>query len=293
MQTLARGWRWLDGLLWAPADPRTYALVRIAFSIAALANWLELWARRQEYFGPAGLIDHGLLLQQNQGAPYWSAFYLAPSETGVAVLFLAAGLAIIALGLGWHQRLAALLVFVWHVSYSHVAFPVLHGWDSVLRVYSFLVLVSPLPHTWCVGSRPGPTPALLGGPPVYGLRLMQWQLAAIYLGTIWLKVDDPSWRSGEIVALFQVSIYSRIPDVTWLAHSPIAANLLTWGSLAIETSVVFVLASARWRWLGFGLGLVLHGTIALAATLTTFSLSMLAPYASFVTGKDIDEILNR
>jgi hypothetical protein len=42
-----------------------------------------------------------------------------------------------------------------------------------------------------------------------------------------------------------------------------------------------------------GLGLVLHGTIALAATLTTFSLSMLAPYASFVTGKDIDEILNR
>ena len=66
-------------------------------------------------------------------------------------------------------------------------------------------------------------------------------------------------------------------------------NLLTWGSLAIETSVVFMMASARWRALGLGLGVALHGSIAVFATLTTdFSLAMLAPYASFLTGPDLD-----
>ena len=289
MSMVRAGWRWIDRGLWAPADPRVYALVRIGFSIAALANWAELFARRHEYFGSTSLIDMGLLLQQTAGVPYWSVFYFASSDIAVTALFAIAGIAIVALGLGYQRRLAAVLVYVWHVSYAHAGFPILHGWDSVLRVYAFLLVVSPLPATWSLDSRLRDARLPSTAPPMYGLRLMQWQLAVIYLGTVWLKVDDVGWRHGDVVALFQMSIYSRTPNAMWLAYSPMLTNLLTWASLAIETSVVFLLASARWRAMGLVLGLALHGSIAVSTTLTSFSLAILAPYASFLTSCDLDQ----
>jgi len=64
--------------------------------------------------------------------------------------------------------------------------------------------------------------------------------------------------------------------------------VLTYASLGIELSVVFLLWSSRLRWVGVILGVGLHVGIAASAHLTVFSLCILAPYAAFLTGADID-----
>lgn len=291
MGSLARAWARLDAYFWAPADGRAYALVRIGFSIAALLNWLELFQRRQQFFGPRSMVDVGHLLQVSGDQPYLSAFYFANSDAIVTALFAVSGIGIVSLGFGAATRTAAAVVFAWHVSYSHAAFPILHGWDSLLRVYSFLLLISPAPTRWSLDSRKRrQDDTTEAGPPAYALRLMQWQLLVVYLATVWLKVDDPQWRNGQLVALFQMSLYGRWSDATWLANAEIVASVLTYTSLAIEASVVFLLANGRTRWLGFVLGVSLHAGIALSARLTVFSLAILAPYAAFLDTRNLDAL---
>ena len=289
MSMLRRLWAALSHLFWADADGRTYAIVRIGFSIAALANWVELFARRREFFGPRGLIDYRAVAATVGDQPFLSVFTYASTEGAITALFFGGLAGILSLGAGYRTRASALIVFLWHVSYSHVAFPILHGWDSLLRAYSLLILISPAPTSWSVDSwRWRRSGRALGVPPAYGLRLMQWQLFVIYWGTAWLKFADPNWRNGRLVAFFQMSMYSRFSDVTWLANHEIIANLLTYSSLAIEVGVVMLLASTRLRWMGLWLGVALHAGIALTAHLTTFSLCMLAPYGAFLTCRNID-----
>ena len=133
---------------WGPADPRTYALVRITLAVAGLVNLVDLWPYRHEYLASTGMISLDLIRNGARGGLYGSVFFWVTSETGVTAVVLLAALALVALGAGVWTRAAAALVFAWHVSYSLRAFPVLHSWDSILRIYSFIVLLSPTGRIW-------------------------------------------------------------------------------------------------------------------------------------------------
>jgi hypothetical protein len=276
---------------WGPADPRTYALVRIALSVAGLANLVQLWPYRSEYFASTGMISLDGVRGTASGGLYPSVFYWVSSPGGVTVVFTAAAVALMALGLGWCTRAAAALVFAWHLSYSDRAFPILHSWDALLRIYSFLVLVSPIGRVWSLDHRRAPDAgrARAREPvPAYGLRLMQWQLFVVYMTTVWLKVPDEFWRNGQMCAYFSMSFYSRTPDNLFFAHNEWLSALQTYLSLAIETSVPWLLAFKRTRVAGLLAGFTLHFVIAITSILAVFSICMLPAYLAFVDGDDID-----
>lgn len=287
-----RAWNATVDLFWEKVDPRPYAIVRIGFAIASLFNWYELFVRRSQFFGPNGMIDGDIVRKAIAFQPYYSVFTHTRTDATMTAAFLVALVAIVALGVGFYTRVAAVLVYVFHLSYSHYAFPILHSWDALLRVYAFLVMLSPCGLAWSIDAKRAAARRVSGGlpqqPSIYGLRLMQWQLAVIYVSTVWLKVPDASWRNGKLLAYFQMSMYSRFPSVTLLAKYEILSNLLTYASLAIEMSVVFLLWSARLRWVGVFLGVSLHLGIAATSRLTVFSLCIVAPYGAFLTGPDVD-----
>lgn len=289
MTPLRNAWLALDRFFWADADGRVYSVVRIAFCLAALVNWVELFRRRDTLFGPRGIIGYDAVAASVAGQPYFSVFSYVGTDTGVTAIFIAALAAIVSLGVGWRTRVSALPVYVWHLSYTHVMFPSLSGWDTLLRVYSLLLLISPAPTIWSLDARRlvrrGET---LSAPPIYGLRLMQLQLLTIYLSTAWLKVADPNWRNGDLVALFQMSMYSRFPDSQWLAQHAVLTNLATYGSLVTEAIVVPLLWNRRLRAAGLVLGIGLHSGIALTSSLIVFSMCVLAPYCAFLSRRDIE-----
>jgi len=286
-----RAWGWLEDLFWAEADGRAYAIVRVSFALAALFNWCELFVRRAQLFGPHGMIDGDVVRGAIANQPYYSIFTHTHSDGAVTAVFLVAFAAMIALGAGFHTRIAAFIVYAFHVSYSHYAFPVLHSWDALLRTYGFLVFISPCAAAWSLDAkRAAARGKAIARPGAYGLRLMQWQLAVVYVSTVWLKVPDVNWRNGRLLAFFQMSMYSRFPDVTLLAKYEVLSNLLTFSSLAIELGVVFMLWSTRLRFWGVFLGVSLHIGIALTSNLTVFSLCILAPYGAFFSGADIDRL---
>jgi hypothetical protein len=273
---------------WGPADPRTYALVRIALAIAALANLIQLWPVRYEYFAASGMVGLDATRTTGVGRLYASVFYGVTSGAGVTAVFLVAAAAMIGLGAGVAMRACAAIVWIWHISYSHRAFPILHSWDALLRIYSLLVLVSPMGRVWSVAHAIGPRARDAESVPVYGLRLMQWQLAVVYVTTLWLKLPDEYWRNGQVCAYFSLSFYSTRPNDTFLVRHEWVSTVQTYLSLATEGSVPWLLWMRRTRLLGFVAGLALHAAIAVTSILAIFSVCLLPGYLSFLDGDDID-----
>ena len=272
---------------WGPADPRAYALVRMALAIGGTVNLIDLWPHRFELYASSGMIPLDAVHASMNGIRYLSVFDYVGSDAGVTAIFVAAAASLVALGLGVFPRVAAALVFVWHLSSSHRAPPIVHGWDHILRAYSLLVLVSPMPDVWSLGRRgppAGPTDAV----PAYGLRLMQWQLAIIYMTTVWQKVPDAYWRNGQLLAYFSVSLFSRTPTALLLVRHEWASALGTYASLAIEAAIPWLLWFRRSRPLGLLAGFGLHFLVAITARIAIFSTCMLIPYAAFLQGPDID-----
>jgi len=276
---------------WGPADPRAYALVRVLFAVAALANLIDLWPRRFSYMGAAGMVPLEGLRHANAGKLYGSVFYLVTSDVGVTAVFAVAALALVALGLGYKTRLAAAIALAWHLSYSHRAFPVLHGWDAILRSYALLVFISPSGRVWSVDGLLRPDPEDAADVPAYGLRLMQWQLFVLYFLTVWLKVPDAFWRSGQVLAYFSVSQYSRSPNDLFLVRHEWLSAIGTYLSLAAEASIPWLLWARRTRFLGMAVGFGLHLMIGVTARLGVFSMCMIPPYMAYLERGDIDWLI--
>jgi hypothetical protein len=272
--------RGVEKWFFAPADPRAYASLRIAYSIAAFSVLICLWPFRLVLFSSVGMFGGAVA---GDPAPL-NVFLWARSETSVTVVMVLAGAAIVCLGLGVLPRLSAIATYIWVMSYSGTGIVASCGWDTIMRVVGFVVVVSPTVSTWSLGAK-----RRHDHPPVYGLRLAQWQLMLIYVCTLWLKAPDPYWRNGETIQYFMMSMFARFPSPA-LARMSVLGGLLAYGTLIIEATVPFLLWVRKTRWLGVFLGLSLHVGIAIASKLALFTLAMFPMYAAFLERDDFDRI---
>lgn len=281
--------RW-QKLWFTPADPRAYALARIAFSIAVLWNLIEYWSIREQCFGQRGTLGTAAVQALN-GPRYPSLLYWIDSSTSVTLFFIVAMLAAVCLAFGFMTRLAAIVTFVVMVSYSYRAYAVTSSNDVLLRVFSLLLAISPIDRAFAVDehrrrARGQPSPSFV---PAYGLLLMQLQVFVIYEQTAWFKLDDAFWRRGDLMSYFLMSMYARFPTPQW-AHWEALSALLTYSTLLTELALPWLLLRRSTRLLGFVLGLGMHLTIAVLSKLALFSFSMVATYVAFLERADIDAL---
>ena len=280
-----RGWRRLLRDPWCElVDERRYAAFRIAFAIVALANLINLWFYRDAFFTADGMIPAEVV-----GEAGWftrlSVFQLITSSWAVTLYFVVSAAAIICLGLGVSPRIAAVLVFVWHLSYTYRAIPACTGWDHVLRAYSFLVMVSPLGRCWVL--RRAMAPALV---PAYGISLMRLQVAVIYWQGIGTKLADKYWQDGEFLSYFLLSVHARWPHARVAEWNDFLIPV-TYIAILIEIAIPVLLFIPRTRRIGFLLGFGFHLLIAVMGRhIFLFSVTMWMSYVAFIGVAALDRI---
>jgi hypothetical protein len=279
---LAPAWAEFEAFWLAPADPRAYAALRIGYAVAALFVLGDLWPIRHALLAETGLFG-GASAAFLGVLP--NPFFWVRGEGGVTALVSLVGAAAASLAVGFQPRAAAFCVFYFMVALVGTAPTAQSGFDEILRVIGFVLVVSPQVRTWTLGRKTVPGDE----PPVYGLRLVQFQLLLIYASTVWLKAPDPFWRSGEAVGYFMMSMFSRFPDAA-LARLPVLSGVLTFGTLLVEIAVPFLLWMPRTRWLGLLLGGSLHVGIALSSHLALFTLTILPLYVAFLERRDFDRV---
>jgi hypothetical protein len=271
--------RW-ERFWFEPEPTSTLAVIRIDFGLLVFAWTLSLAGDLAAFFSHSGVLP-----KQPSVGGVWGVLGLFSSDFAVQLLFGVLLLSSLALALGYHTRLAAVLVFIGVMSFERRNPYVFNTGDWLLRLMAFYIMLAPsgaalsLDRWRTSRSRFWEFP--LRAPWV--VRLMQIQISIIYFAAVWDKLQGTTWNDGTAVSYaMRISDVHRFPDLAFLIHSAFLSNVMTFGTLVIEFSVAVFVWNRRLRPWVLLAGALLHLGIEYSIRVGFFSLGMLTLYLAFL-----------
>ncbi|WP_231997259.1 HTTM domain-containing protein [Mycobacterium sp. 1245111.1] len=264
--------------------------MRMAFG--ALAILWGLWLLPM-YNGL--LKAEGPIPKQPSIADTWGIFELWNSNGAILIGVLALLVAAIALLVGWHSRLAAVVVFVLILSFERRAPAVFNGGDVLVRIEALFLAASPCGTALSLDQR-RKTGSFWSAQTRahWPIRLMQVQMSLIYLAAARSKLAGDTWLDGTAVSYaLRVADMRRLPLPEWLMTNPLAMNVATWGAIAIELAVGILVWFAPARPYVLCAGVLMHVMIAVHIQIGIFSYAMFVMYLAWISPERVTQLHGR
>jgi hypothetical protein len=274
----------------APAPTSTLAIVRIALGLVVAAWGLSLAGDLFAFFGP-----HGIQPSPPRPPGSWGLLDLSDGDLALGAIYASLLVGAGALAVGFHVRLAALVVFVCMVSLEREAPYVLNAGDHLLRILVVYVMLAPSGAALSVDRwRAGQQVWTFPERPQWGLRLMQLQLSFVYLAAVWAKARGVTWNDGTAISYaLRLTDLERFPVPTLVTEVPAFANVLTYATLGIELSLAILVWNRRLRPWVLGLGVLLHLGIDWSLRVGFFTLAVLVMYLAFIPPERASSAIRR
>jgi hypothetical protein len=285
-------WRAWERFWFAPTGAEPLGAFRIAFGLIALAHLALLWPEADLWLSDRGYL-RGAEAAQLAGPLRWSPLQTFQDPQAVRATLAATAAAAAAVVLGWHARLASLALYAGLLAVHHRNLLSSSGADALLVILALWLALSPSGAALSLDARRRAQRSTSPACPLispWAQRMMQLQLALVYLATALMKAGGPTWANGS--ALHYVLHQREIRRWTFgLEHSPELVNLLTFGALFLEFALPFGLWFRPVRpWL-VAAGLLLHGGIALTVNIPLFGELMTACYLLFLSPAEMNTLL--
>ena len=262
-----------------PTDMTTLGLVRIAFGLVAIGWTFSLLQYLDELFGPAAV--------QIDSAPdvaRWTLLGLSTNEHAAFALWCVLLAGSVALTLGWHSRVAALVVFAGVMSFERRNGFVFNSGDVLVRIEALFLVLGPCGAALSLDRRRTAGSfwsAQVRAPWV--VRLMQVQLSLIYLSAVREKFTGSTWNDGTAVSyVLRLRDLAAFSAPAWLSSDPLLMNLATWGTLVMELALGLLVWNCRWRWWVLTGGVLMHTLILLSIAVAFFTVAMFVLYIAFI-----------
>lgn len=286
-----------------PAAPTTLCLIRVLAGLMLFYTHAVWTLDLEAFFGEQSWLSRDVIAQANQGGYSWSMFSWCRSSSALWAMHIVALTTFALLTIGLWTRAAAVLAFVFTVSYAQRTPGALYGLDQINGLLSLYLMIGPCGSRFSVDawrvrraarqvtrlSEPSPIgPAARLGESSYvtanlAIRLMQCHLCVIYLFAGLSKLQGLSWWTGFAFWGGIANQEYQTLDLTWLADWPLVINVLTHLTVAFELSYC-VLIWNRWtRPLVLLVAIGLHLGIVFALGMPTFGLAMLIANVSFIS----------
>lgn len=285
--------RW-SRFFFAPQPATALGLVRIWYGLVMIGWAFSLLPDLLSFFGARGTQPVPPAIRYT-----WGLLHLWRSDAAVWAVWGLLLAAAVALTVGWHSRLAALLLAVCVLSFERREPYIFNSGDGLLRIEALFLALAPAGAAlsldrrrtarsfWSVQDR---SP--------WVLRLMQIQLSIVYLSTVHDKLTGTTWNNGTAVSYSLRLLDLRNVGVPhWLLMNPLLMNLAAWGTLGLEISLGVLVWRRRWRLRVLAAGVLLHLTILLTLAVGFFSFSMFVLYLAFlppeVAGRWVAQVRRR
>jgi hypothetical protein len=265
-----------------PVEASTFVLFRLAFGVVALGYTISLAPALFAFYS-----DDGILPAQPTytGTLAWGLLGWFPSDGAVIVVYFLLLISAIALLVGFQTRVAALVFFVCVVSFGRRNPWVLNSGDLLVQVLAFYMLFMPAGLAVSLDRWLKEPRGLFEFPmrPIWPLRLVQVQVSILYIAAVWAKVRGTTWNDGTAVSYaFRLQDIARFPVPGFVTDSLVLANLMTFGTLAVELSIGMLVWNRVLRPWVLLLGIGLHLGIDYAVRVGFFSYAVLVAYVAFV-----------
>ena len=270
-----------------PTRAYPLGLTRIAFGVLIVCWTATLLPGLNDLFGTDGIAP-----EPPRESFYWSIFQYWDSNGALLIgwsTLLGAG---VAMTIGWHSRISALIVVVLVLSFQNRNPAVFNSGDVLIRLEALFLALAPCGAALSLDQRRRAGAfwsAQVRAP--WATRLMQLQLSVIYLASVRAKLSGTTWAEGTAV-----SYAMRLDDMLWwplpdvLVTDPIAANVATWGVLALELSLAILVWFPRLRPWILAAGIVMHTTIAVTINVGFFTPAVFVLYLAFVPSTAIRDL---
>ncbi len=291
----------LHPLYWfGRVDARPVAAFRVVFALLLLKDALYHIPLAHIFYSDAGIMPRSIVTT-GFGRGWRFSLMDNIGDGGTAALFFGLwALVALLLLLGWHARLMSILNFIIILSVHERNALVLNGGDQAMRVLSFWAIFLPLSAYYSLDAirnrrnaynHAGRWSALRADDGqmafAFPLRMIQLQVAVVYLFTFWLKLYSALWLNGETIyhALQLQSFASPIGDWLFSLQAQGVYQLATMGALVAEgffiIGVFAPIFQPRLKILALVMGALLHIGIGVAMAIPNFSLVMLISYVLF------------
>ncbi|WP_018158810.1 HTTM domain-containing protein [Smaragdicoccus niigatensis] len=274
---IAGAWRnfWFE-----PQSMMTLGLLRIVFGVVVFGWGLSLGPDLFDLFGRDGVMPEPI------SSPYlWGLLHVFPSDTAVVILWGLLLVAAAALTVGWHSRLAALVVLLIVLSFERRNMFVFNSGDVLLRIEALFLVLSPcgsalsLDRKRTAGSF---WSAQMRAP--WTLRLFQLQLSLVYLVSVQGKLAGGTWIDGTAVSYaLRVSDLTTFSLPSWVINSPLFINFASWSTLVLEVALAILVWNKAARPKVLVLGVIMHVTILMSLAVAFFSFAIFVLYLSFLS----------
>jgi HTTM domain len=265
-----------------PRSTSTLALFRVAFGLVVIGWTLSLTPNLFAFLGPDGIEPDSF----GRAAGEWGLLAGTTGPTVVVAVFLGTLAGAAALTVGWHARIAALVVFVGIVSIEQRNPLISNSGDGLLRNLAFYCVLAPSGAALSLDRLRARRDAFWRFPQraPWALRLIQIQVSVGYLATVWLKLQGETWRDGTAVSYaLRMEDVHRLPTPEFLTRSPVTTEALTFGTLAVELALGILVWNRALRPWVMSLGVVMHIMIEYSIVVGFFGMAMVVAYLAFLS----------
>ena len=283
------GQSWWERFWFQPSATSTLAVIRVGFATVTLLWTLSLMPDAAAFFEHDGIVGRA-----HEG---WAGALLSRFDSPLLVhgtLWLMV-VACISLAIGMWSKCSSVIVFLGLLLFQQRNPYVFNTGDLLLLTMGFYLMLSPVGVAMSVDSwrRKGEfwvSPLR----PQWGLRLLQIQLSVVYISGVWSKLQGETWNSGTAVWFaLRIEDLSRFPVPEILTHSLLVANLMTFGTLALELAVgigVWLPRARKWVLIG---GVALHFSISYSLRVGFFTAAMMLMYVAFTPPEQMAKAICR
>lgn len=276
-----------------PVSPLPVCVFRIAFGLVMLYSLLGQFQRDfLLFFGAHSIFPtYAIDLHEWHRGPVFDLLLLIPSQDSFRTGFLyftalMAGLVTI----GFCTRLSSLMLFLCYLSLCNHFPIVLMGGDNFARLICLFLCFTPCGERLSVDRLIASRAQLYFSP--WAQRIIQVQLCVIYLVNVSYKFAGEQWRDGSAVYYA-----TRLLDYTRLAipefiDTPVIAKLLTWSTLALELSFVFIfwIPNKKIRYSMLFVAFCFHLGLDTCFGLGPFEWFFIACLILFVEAEDLEKV---
>ena len=262
-----------------PTATSTLALVRVAFGLVMTAWTFSLAGDLFPFFSPDGLQPSP---PRQPGA--WGVLELSGGDLTIRALYILLLSASLALTVGLHTRVAAMIVFVCLISLERRSPYVFNAGDHLLRVLAFYMMLAPAAAALSVDRwRTRSSLLEFPGRAPWALRLIQLQLSFVYLAAVWAKVRGTTWNDGTAISYaLRLTDLERFPVPNLVTQLPAVSTFFTYATLGIELSLALLVWNRRLRPWVLSAGVLLHLGVDWSLRVGFFSLAVFVLFIAFI-----------
>lgn len=271
-------------------------LFRIFFATALLLNALLLYPDLKTWFSETGVLPYQVARDTLPGTRI-NVFTLLPvTEEALYSVYAVYIVSILLLLVGLFTRTVTAIVFVLTVSFSHRNVFILNSGDTMARCLLFFMLFAPSGKTFSFDRlikvfrrKEEKDSALFVAWPQ---RMMQYQVAIMYIATVVWKLRGDMWVDGTSVYMTsRLDEFKRFP-MPKFSQSLWYSRIATYYALFVEFAMGVLVWLKEFHYPVLIMGVCLHLGLEYAMNVPVFQWVTLSTYILFVEHEKLIQIRN-